>query len=46
MGRFETEVLTDPEHVNALTDLSGKWIDRVRERKPIRELILDLDSSQ
>jgi len=45
MGRFETEVLTDPEHVNALTDLSGKWIDRVRERKPIRELILDLDSS-
>ena len=45
MGRFETEVLTDPEHVDALTDLSGKWIDRVRERKPIRELILDLDSS-
>jgi hypothetical protein len=45
MGRFETEVLTDPEHVDTLTDLSGKWIDRVRERKPIRELILDLDSS-
>ena len=45
MGRFETEVLTDSEHVDALTDLSGKWIDRVRERKPIRELILDLDSS-
>ena len=45
MGRFETEVLTDPEHVDALTDLSGKWIDRVRERKPIRELILDLDRS-
>ena len=32
MGRFETEVLTDPEHVDALMDLSGKWIDRVRER--------------
>ena len=45
MGRFETEVLTDPEHVDALTELSGKWIDRVRERKPIRELILDLDRS-
>jgi hypothetical protein len=45
MGRFETEVLTDPEHVNTLTELSGKWINRVRERKPIRELILDLDSS-
>ena len=45
MGRFETEVLTDPYHVDALMDLSGKWIDRVRERKPNRELILDLDSS-
>jgi len=44
MGRFETEVLTEPHHVNALIDLSGKWIDRVRERKPIRELILDMDS--
>jgi len=45
MGRFETEVLTRPHHVDSLLDLSGKWIDRVRERKPIRELILDLDSS-
>jgi len=45
MDRFETEVLTDLEHVDALADLSGKWIDRVRERKPARELILDLDSS-
>jgi hypothetical protein len=45
MGRFETQILTDPYHVDALMDLSGKWIDRVRERKPIHELFLDLDSS-
>jgi len=45
MGRFETEVLTEPDHADALNDLSGKWVDRVQERKPIRELILDLDSS-
>lgn len=45
MGRFETEVLTDPYHVDALMDSSGKWIDCVRERKPFRELILDMDSS-
>jgi hypothetical protein len=45
MGRFETEVLTDPYHLDALMDLSGHWVDRVRKRKPIRELILDLDSS-
>jgi len=45
MRRFEAKVLTDLEHVDALTDLSGKRVDRVWERKPIRQLILDLDSS-
>jgi len=45
MGRFETEVLTQPGNLKALTKLSGKWIDRRRERQPLRELILDLDSS-
>lgn len=46
MGRFETEVLTQPGNLKALTKLSGKWIDRLRERQPMRELILDLDSSE
>jgi len=45
MSRFETEVLTQPENLAALTDLSGKWIDRLRERRPMREVILDMDSS-
>ena len=45
MGRFETEVLTQPGNLKALTKLSGKWIDRLRERQPMRELILDMDSS-
>jgi len=45
MGRFETEVLTQPGNLAELTKLSGKWIDRLRERQPMRELILDLDSS-
>jgi len=45
MGRFETEVLTQPGNLAVLTKLSGKWIDRLRERKPRRELILDMDSS-
>ena len=45
MGLYETEVLTQPKHLAALTDLSGLWIDRVRQVKPIREIILDLDSS-
>lgn len=45
MGRFETEVLTQPGNLKVLTKLSGKWIDRLRERQPMRELILDMDSS-
>jgi hypothetical protein len=45
MGRFETEVLTQPGNLAGLRKLSGKWIDRFRERRPMRELILDMDSS-
>jgi hypothetical protein len=37
--------LTQPGNLKSLTDLSGKWIDRLRERQPMRELILDMDSS-
>ena len=45
MGRFETEVLIQPKNLEALADLSGMWIDSVRERKPVHEVILDMDSS-
>jgi hypothetical protein len=45
MGLFETEVLTQPRNLAALTNLSGRWIDQVHQVKPIREIILDLDSS-
>ena len=45
MGRFETEVLTQCENLRVLMDLSGNWIDRVSRRKPVKKLILDLDSS-
>ena len=45
MGRFETEVLTQQSNLNALTDVSGKWIDTLRQRKPDDRIILDMDSS-
>ncbi|MDA1214954.1 MAG: IS1380 family transposase, partial [Planctomycetota bacterium] len=32
-------------NLTALMNLSGRWIDTVHQRKPLRELILDLDSS-
>ena len=45
MGRFETEVLTQRSNLAELMKLSGKWIDRLWKRQPMRELILDMDSS-
>jgi hypothetical protein len=38
MGRFETEVLTEPDHADALIDLSGKWVDRVRQCRTGRKI--------
>jgi len=45
MGRFETELLATDANVEALADLSGHWIDRVHDRHPPTEIILDMDSS-
>src|ERR671920_874008 len=45
MGRFETEVLTQVGNLSALADLSGRWIDRVHARRPVRGIVLDMDSS-
>ncbi len=45
MGRFETEVLTQRENLKALTELSGQWIDTLRQRRPGDRIILDMDSS-
>jgi hypothetical protein len=45
MGRFETEFLAADDNLAALADLSGLWIDRVHDRRPPKEVVLDLDSS-
>ena len=45
MGRFETEWLASEANLAALTDLSGRWIDRVHGRRPPDGIILDMDSS-
>src|SRR5919199_1609202 len=45
MGRFETEVLTQAANLSALADLSGRWIDRVHARRPVKGIVLDMDSS-
>jgi len=45
MGRFETELLAMDANVEALADMNGVWIDRVHDRHPPSEIILDMDSS-
>jgi septal ring factor EnvC (AmiA/AmiB activator) len=45
VGRVETEILNTSSNLKKLMDLSGKRIDKVHQRKPPKELILDLDSS-
>jgi hypothetical protein len=46
MGRFETEWLARPENVATLTDLPGRWIDKVHTRRPPKIIVLDMDSSE
>ena len=45
VGRFETEILSTKENLTALMNLSGRWIDQVHRRQPLKQLILDMDSS-
>ena len=45
MGRFETEVLTQLENLGLLMNLPGVWVDRVHQRKSLKQIILDMDSS-
>lgn len=45
MGRFETEILTQDRNLQCLMNLPGRWADKVHQRKRIKEIILDMDSS-
>lgn len=45
MSRFETEILTQPENLEFLMSLSGVWVDKVHQRKLLKHIILDMDSS-
>jgi hypothetical protein len=45
MGRFETDILTTPENMSALSKLPGKWIDKVRKVLSRKKIVLDMDSS-
>jgi hypothetical protein len=46
MGRFETDMLTQSENLNALMELAGRWIDRANARAEQKKIVLDMDSSE
>lgn len=46
MSRFETEILSSDENLQALTDLCGRWVAEANRRSKTKELILDMDSSE
>src|SRR6266699_5202944 len=45
MGRFETHWLAAAVNLSALADLPGQWVDLVHGRRPLRSILLDMDSS-
>ena len=46
MSRFETEMLTHPENLPALSRLNEAWVSRAMGWTKTRRIILDLDSSE
>lgn len=46
MGRFETEMLTQPENLAALINLRGRWINAVHDKRPPKVITLEMDSSE
>jgi hypothetical protein len=46
MSRFETETLTTPENLEALTRLNTAWVSRAMTNTSYRRIILDMDSSE
>ena len=46
VSRFETELLTRPENLPALSRLNEAWVSRALGRTNTRRIILDLDSSE
>jgi len=45
MGKFETEILTQPQNLDLLMNLPGIWVVKVHQRKPLKQIVLDMDSS-
>ena len=45
MGRFETQMLSVEDNLQALSEVNGRWVERALEKTTHRRIILDMDSS-
>lgn len=46
IGRFETDILTQPDNLSHLSAINGQWVQRAMQSTPHRRIILDMDSSE
>ena len=45
MGRFETQMLSVKDNLQALSEVNGRWVERALQKTTHRRIILDMDSS-
>ena len=45
MGRFETQMLSVADNLQALSKVNGRWVERALQKTTHRRIILDMDSS-
>src|SRR5210317_2211832 len=43
MSRFETDILSQPQNIEYLMNLPGRWVDRAHSSKLPKKIILDMD---
>ena len=46
VGRFEKEILLERDNLGKLDEIMKKWIEKIDSVPGIREIILDIDSSE
>ena len=46
IGRFEKEILLDGNNLNKMDEIIMKWIEKIDSVRGLKEIILDIDSSE
>jgi hypothetical protein len=46
IGRFETQYLILSDNLNTLKNINRAWIDKANQNRKLKEIILDIDSSE